>query len=94
MSDDPSTSTVGEADNDIYFTLEQFAIGLLFPVPSLVKQFLHFTLAPPIHVHPNVFQILTGCNVNSILVGNLTGGDLFHLHFEAWDWEMLFHIGP
>ena len=38
-----TTSTIGEADNVVYFTLEQFAARLRFPVPSLVKQFLHFT---------------------------------------------------
>ena len=63
MSDDPTTSTVWEAGNTIYFTREQFAVGLRFPVPSLGKQFLNFTRAPPALVHPNVFRILTGCNV-------------------------------
>ena len=37
MSDDPTASTVGEADNDIYFSREQFVVGLCFPIPSLVK---------------------------------------------------------
>ena len=37
MLDDSATSTVGEADNVIYFTREQFVVGLRFPVPSLVK---------------------------------------------------------
>ena len=37
MSDDPTASTVGEADNDIYFSREQFVVGLRFPIPSLVK---------------------------------------------------------
>ena len=37
MSDDPTSSTVGEADNDIYFSREQFVVGLRFPIPSLVK---------------------------------------------------------
>ena len=43
MSDGLAASTIGEANNTIYFTQEQFSIGLRFPVPSLVKQFLHFT---------------------------------------------------
>ena len=42
-SDGAATTTVGEADNVVYFTWEQFAAGLRLPVPSLVKQFLHFT---------------------------------------------------
>ena len=58
---------VGEADNAIYFTREQFAARLRFPVPSLVKQFLHFTKAPPALVHPNVFQILMSCSVLTFL---------------------------
>ena len=63
MSDGPTTSTVGEANNVIYFTQEQFNAQLRFPVPSLVKQVLHFTWAPPTLVHPNVFRILSGCSV-------------------------------
>ena len=63
VSDCPVTSTVGEADNAIYFTREQFATGLRFLVSSLVKQFLHFTRAPLALVHSNVFRILMGCSV-------------------------------
>ena len=54
---------MGAADNAVYFTRVQFAAGLCFPVPSLVKQFLHFTRAPPALVHLNVFRILMGCGV-------------------------------
>ena len=32
-----------------------------------MKQFLHFTRAPPVLVHPNVFQILMGCSVLNLL---------------------------
>ena len=63
MLDDPTTSIIGEADNAIYFTREQFAIGLRFSIPSLVKQFLYFTRTPPVLVHPKVFRILMGCSV-------------------------------
>ena len=56
-------STVEEANNVVYFTREQFVAGLSVLVPSLVKQFLHFTRAPPTLIHPNVFQILMGCSV-------------------------------
>ena len=38
-------------------------MGLRFPIPSLVKQLMHFTQAPPMLIHPNVFRILMGCNV-------------------------------
>ena len=54
-------------DNAVYFTRDQFAIGLCLLVPSLVKQFLHFTRAPHVLVHPNVFQILMGCSVLKFL---------------------------
>ena len=37
LLDGPTCATVGQADNAVYFTWEQFAAGLLFPVSSLVK---------------------------------------------------------
>ena len=37
LLDDPVVSTVGEADSIVYFTREQFPVGLRFPVSSLVK---------------------------------------------------------
>ena len=58
-----ATSTFGEVDNIVYFTREQFAVELRLPVPSLVKQFLHFTRALSALVHPNAFWILMGCSV-------------------------------
>ena len=61
--DGATTSTFGAADNAVYFTWEQFAARLRLPVPSLVKQFLHFTRAPPILIHPNAFRILMGYSV-------------------------------
>ena len=33
------------------------------PIPSLVKQFLHFTRALPALIHSNIFRILMGCSV-------------------------------
>ena len=67
VSDDMATSTIGVADNAVYFTREHFTAGLSFPVLSLVKQFLHFTKAPPVLIHPNVFRILMGFNVLNFL---------------------------
>ena len=62
-----ATSTFGEADNAIYFTREQFDTRLRLPVASLVKQFLHFSRAPPTFVHPNAIRILMGCSeLNSL----------------------------
>ena len=60
FSDGATFSTVGRADNAFYFTQEQFVAGLCFPISSLVKQFLHFIVAPPTLIHPNVFRILVG----------------------------------
>ena len=60
MSYDSTTSIVGEVDNAIYFTWEQFVAGFHLPVPSLVKQFLPFPQAPPVLIHLNVFRILMG----------------------------------
>ena len=46
-----------------FFTREHLAAGLRFPVLAIVKQFLHFTRAPPALIHPNVIRILIGCCV-------------------------------
>ena len=67
LSDEVVVSTIGGADNVVYFTREQFAAEIRFPISSLVKQFLYFTQAPPTLIHPNVFQILMGCNVLNFL---------------------------
>ena len=89
MSNDTATSTIGATDNAVYFTQWQFAAGLCLPIPSLVKQFLHFTRAPPTLIHPNVFRIMMGCSVlNSLYQLDILLEDLFYLHFEAWDWGL------
>ena len=67
LMDKLDESTLGGEHNAVFFTREQLAAGLRFPVPALVKQFLHFTRAPPALVHPNIFRILTGCSVLNIL---------------------------
>ena len=63
----PDVLTVGEADNVVYFTQEQFAARLCFPVSSLVKQFLHVSWAPLALIHLNAIRILMGCNVLNFL---------------------------
>ena len=61
----PAESTVDEEHNAVFFTRKHLTTGLRFPVSSLVKQFLHFTRAPPAYIHPNVIRILTGgCVLN------------------------------
>ena len=43
LSDGLACFAVEQADNTVFFTQEQFAARLRFPVSSLVKQFLHVT---------------------------------------------------
>lgn len=54
-------------NNAILFTKEQFNAGLRFPLPSLLKEFLHFTQIPPVYVHPNMIRVLMGCSILSML---------------------------
>ena len=63
----PARNTVDGDDNAMFFTREQLAARLRFFVSALVKQFLHFTRAPPALVHPNVIRILIGCCVLNLL---------------------------
>ena len=67
LSDGPTQNTVGEEHSAVFFTREQLKTGLRFLMPSLVKQFLHFTRAPPTLVYPNVIRILTWCCVLNLL---------------------------
>ena len=53
--------------NATYFTKEQFNAMLHFPLPSLLKQFLHFTKILLAFLHPNVARVLMGCNVLDML---------------------------
>ena len=54
LMENPNKSTLGGEHNAVFFTLEKLVAELRFPVIALVKQFLHFTRAPPALVHPNV----------------------------------------
>ena len=67
VSDGPARNTVGKDGNAVYFTWEQLATGLRFPMLALAKQFLHFTKEPPAFIHPNVIRILTRCCVLNLL---------------------------
>ena len=67
LMDELDESTLGGEHNAMFFTREQLATGLRFPMPTLVKQFLHFTRAPTALVHPNVIRILIGCSVLNFL---------------------------
>ena len=67
LSEGPAESTVGEEYKVVFFIREHLAARLRFPVSSLVKQFLHFTRAPPVYIHSNVIRILTGCCALNLL---------------------------
>lgn len=54
-------------DNSICFTKEQFNAGLRLPLPSLFKQFLHYTRISPTLIHPNVVRVLMGCSILDML---------------------------
>ena len=67
LMDEQDESTLGGEHNTVFFTREQLAIELRFPVPALVKQFLHFTKASLALVYPNVIRILIGCSILNFL---------------------------
>ena len=46
LMDRADDSTLGGEHNGVFFTHEHLAVGLRFPVPTIVKQFLHFTRPP------------------------------------------------
>ena len=60
-------STEKGEDHTICFSKEQFNAGLRFPLPSLFKEFLHFTQIPPAYIHPNMVRVLMGCSILSML---------------------------
>ena len=67
LMEESNDSTLGREHNAVFFTREHLAAGLRFPVPAIVKQFLHFTRAPSALIHPNTIRILTGCIVLNLL---------------------------
>ena len=82
LVDRPDESTLSVEHNGVFFTRKHLAAGLRFPVPAMVKQFLHFTRAPPVLIHPNVIRILISCSVlNHLYQLNLTLVELFIIYF-------------
>ena len=67
LMEESDESTLGGEHNAVLFTREHLEVGLHFPVLAIVKQFLHFTRAPPTLIHPNTIRILTGCSVLNLL---------------------------
>ena len=75
-------STLGGEHNSVFFTRVHLAAGLLFPVPAIVNQFLHFTNAPPTLIHPNVIRILIcRCVLNHLYQLDLTLVELLIIYF-------------
>ena len=75
-------STLDGEHNGVFFTWEHLAAGLRFLVSAIVKQFLHFTRAPPALIHPNVIRILIGSYVlNHLYQFNLSLVELFMVYF-------------
>nr|CAN68572.1 hypothetical protein VITISV_023885 [Vitis vinifera] len=66
MNDGPM-STEEESFNVIIFSKEQYNVELCFPLPSLFKQFLHFTKIPPAFLHLNAVRILMGYSILNML---------------------------
>ena len=60
-------STEQEPYNDIFFSKEQFNVGLRFSFPLFFKQFLHFTKIPPSFFHPNAVKVLMGFSILNML---------------------------
>ena len=67
LVDGEAVSIEKSADNAIYFSKEQFNAGHRFPLPSLFKEFLHFTQIPPAYVHPNIVRVLMGYSILNML---------------------------
>ena len=67
LIEESDESTLGGEHNAVFFNREHLPPGLRFPVPAIVKQFFHFTRAPPALIHPNTIRILTGCSVLNLL---------------------------
>ena len=67
LTDGEAVSTEKGDDHAIYFSKEQFNARLRFLLPSLFKEFLHFTQIPPAYIHPNMVRVLMGCNILSLL---------------------------
>ncbi|RVW68784.1 hypothetical protein CK203_060955 [Vitis vinifera] len=67
LIDEEVMTTKKSEDNVIFFTKEQFNARLRFPLPSLFKEFLHFTQIPPAYIHPNIVRVMMGCSILSLL---------------------------
>lgn len=69
--------TKKQSHNAIYFSKEQFNARLRFPIPSLLKQFLHYAKILLAFLYLNAAKVLMGCNILDMLFHL----DLFLLEF-------------
>ena len=60
-------STEKTAHDAIFFSKEQFNVGLHFSLSYLFKQFLHYNQIPPTYIHPNIVWVLMGCSILNML---------------------------
>lgn len=63
LVDGDLTSTKKEAQDAIFFSKEQFNVGLRFPLLSIFKQFLHYTQISLTFIHPNIILVLMRCSI-------------------------------
>ena len=82
LMDKADESTLDGEHNGVFFTREHLAAELRFLVPTTVKQFLHFTQAPPALVHPNIIRILIDfCILNHLYQLDLSLVELCIIYF-------------
>ena len=82
LVDRPDESTLSGEHNGVFFTQEHLTAGLRFLVPTIVKQFLHFTRAPPALIHPSVIRILIdSCVLKHLYQLDLSLVELFIIYF-------------
>ncbi|RVX05917.1 hypothetical protein CK203_023905 [Vitis vinifera] len=88
LVDGNAMSTEKAANHAIYFSNEQFNVGLRFPLPSLFKEFIHFTQIPPTYIHSNIVRVLMGVQYPKYAVqfrSFLAGGPICLHHQEGED---------
>lgn len=67
LVDDGPMPTEKQPQKAICPTKKQLNVWLRFPLPSLFKQFLHFTKIPTTFLHPNTVRVLMGCSILDML---------------------------
>ena len=95
-SNGATTTTVGEANNVVYFTQEHFVAELRLP-HSIVDEVVPSFHSGTSYTHTSErFSDFDGLQYTelSLPAGCLASGDLFHFYFEAGDWGPFFHVVP